>query len=67
MLNQGLKCRETKQIKLFYVDNRKKKTLIPIILQHVEPGSLIISDKFSSYVNLRREESHLDEYGYYHF
>ena len=42
MLNQGLKCRETKQVKLFYVDNRKKKTLIPIILQNVEPGSLII-------------------------
>ena len=63
----GLKCRETKQVKLFYVENRKKQTLLPLILQNIAPGSVIISDKFASYVNIRRDESHLDEHGYYHF
>ena len=40
-------------MKLFYVENRKKTTLF--------------SDKFSSYLNLKKEESYLDPYGYYHF
>ena len=62
-----MRCRETKQTKLFYVENRKKNTLLSLILQHVEPGSVIISDKFSSYLNIKRDESFLDNFGYYHF
>ena len=54
-------------MKLFYVENRKKTTLLPIIVKNVKPGSVIISDKFSSYLNLKKEESCLDPYGYYHF
>ena len=49
-----MRCRETKQTKLFYVENRKKNTLLSLILQHVEPGSVIISDKFSSYLKIKR-------------
>ena len=41
--------------------------MLSIILKYVKPGSVIISDKFSSYVNLKKEESHLDDFGYYHF
>ena len=62
-----MKCRETGEIRLFYVQNRKKKTLLPIIARNVNLGSTIISDKFASYLNIRKDESYLDQNGFYHF
>ena len=36
-------------------------------MKNVRPGSIVISDKFSSYLNLKKEESSIDPYEYYHF
>ena len=36
------------------VETRKEAELLPIIKQWIEPGTLIISDCWKSYVNLRR-------------
>ena len=62
----GIKCRTTKLTLLFPVPDKKKETLHPIILDHVQEGAEVISDKFSSYIT-RRGRSHLDELGYEHY
>ena len=63
----GLYCRKTKRIALFHVEDRKESTLIPLIIDNVEEGSTIMSDKFSSYVNIKTNESKLEQYGFEHF
>lgn len=52
----------TAERKLFAitVEDRSAKTLIPLILKHVMPGSIIYSDKWRAY-------SSLNELGYFHY
>jgi len=45
-------CRETREIFLKTVEKRDKKTLLPIIQEYVEPGSIIITDCWASYKDL---------------
>src|SRR5437763_1406269 len=45
---------------------KKKETLLSILINHVEPGSEVYSDKASSYVTVRGR-SHLEEYGFNHY
>ena len=55
------------RIALFHVPDRKESTLIPIIIQNVAEGTTIMSDKFSSYVNLKTNQSKIEQYGLDHF
>ena len=41
--------------------------LIPLIIDNLEEGSTIMSDKFSSYVNIKTNQSKLEQYGFEHF
>jgi len=52
---------------MFYVDNRKASTLTPIILEHIPKNSTLISDKYSAYVNIKRNESKLEQYDFNHY
>ncbi len=52
---------------MYYVEDRKSTTLTPLILNNIPPGSTIMSDKFSSYVNIHRNESKLEPYGFTHY
>ena len=52
---------------MFHVPDRKESTLIPIIIQNVAEGTTIMSDKFSSYVNLKTNQSKIEQYGLDHF
>ena len=49
-------CREDRKIFLETVATRDSDTLIPIIKSRIRPGSTIISDCWSSYTCLQREE-----------
>ena len=62
----GIKCRTTGIVLLFHVPNRRRATLVPYIENHVNPGSTIISDMYSVYVNSRNGESYLSTLGYDH-
>ena len=62
----GIYGRKSKKIALFYVENRSSNTLIPLILENIPINSTIISDKYSTYVNIRRNESRLERYNTYH-
>lgn len=42
-------CRETKECFLYNVPDRSATTLIPIIIQSIRPGSIIISDEWRAY------------------
>lgn len=48
----GLLERSTNRIKLFPVDDRKKETLLKLIMNNVEMGSTIYSDGWSAYKTL---------------
>ena len=63
----GLYCRKTKRIVLYHIPDRKEVTLIPLILTNVSEEKTIISDKFSSYVNIKRNSSKLEQFGISHF
>jgi hypothetical protein len=52
---------------MFYVDNHKASTLIPIIVENIPKNSTIISDKYSAYVNIKRDESKLEQYDFNHY
>lgn len=41
--------RQTKECFLFAVENRTAALLIPIIVENIAPGSIIMSDKWKSY------------------
>ena len=43
----------SRKIKLFYVEDRKESTLLPILLKHVHPKTTIWSDEWKAYVNLQ--------------
>jgi len=62
----GIKCRTTGISLLFPVPNKSKETLLPILLEHVEEGAQVISDKYSSYIT-RFDRSHLEEVGFDHY
>jgi len=65
----GLKCRTTKQVIIYPVLYRNRKTIIPIIRKHILPGTIIYSDMFSCYFNNRVSppESYLQQFGYIHY
>lgn len=46
----GMKCRTTGISLLFPVPNKSREVLLPIMVEHIEEGAQIISDKYSSYV-----------------
>ena len=62
----GIKCRTTGIVLLFPVQNKSKEVLLPILVQHVEEGSQVFSDKYSSYVT-RFGRSHIEEEGFDHY
>jgi len=50
----GILERTTRRCLLYVVPNRRRRTLFPIIAQHIDDNSFIILDEFSCYVNNRR-------------
>lgn len=62
----GMKCRATGRFLLFPIPDKSKETLLPILVDHVEEGTEVISDKYSSYVT-RNGRSHLEEIGFDHY
>ena len=54
----GIKCRTTNLLLLFPAPNKTQETLFPLIVEHVDKESQIISDKAASYVT-RTGRSHL--------
>jgi len=63
----GMRCRATGISLLFHVENRQQDTLFPIIEDHIEPGAVILSDMFATYVNPRNLNSHLNQLGFRHY
>lgn len=51
----GLVETETNKLILYPVQDRTEATLVEIILKHVEPGSTVLTDGWSSYLNLNKE------------
>ena len=47
----GLFCRSTKLIVIYYIKNRRKNHLYPLMKKHLFPGSTLITDEHKSYVN----------------
>ena len=63
MLSQGWKYDPSPKgtkIALFLVENHSSNTLIPLILENIPLNSTIISDKYSTYLNIKRNESRLE-------
>ena len=52
---------------LYYVPNRQKGLLIDKLKEHCTPGSIVMSDCHTSYLNLGSMKSHLSRYGFYHY
>lgn len=50
----GLIETATNKIILYPVENRTEATLVGIILKHVEAGSTVLTDGWSSYLNLNK-------------
>ena len=46
-------------MRFFNVENREKSTLLNIIKENVEPGSVVILDKAAAYVNFKKNTSHI--------
>jgi len=51
---------------LFPISDKSQETIFPIIIDHIDSGAEIYSDKFSTYVS-RRGNSHLENLGYGHY
>ena len=47
-------CRESKEVFLFAVPNRKEETLLECIKDKIKPNTTIISDCFASYKNIAK-------------
>ena len=45
-------CNETNDVFLIPVNKRDRETLIPIILDNVEPGTRIVTDCWGAYTGL---------------
>ena len=52
---------------VFLVQGKYQNSLLPIIHQHCDQGSTVISDSMASYVNYRNGQSHIENMGYDHF
>ena len=65
----GLIERSTKRFILFPISNREENTLTKVIIKFVKKGSIIYSDCYSSYVNIRStpKRSKISQFGYIHF
>jgi transposase-like protein len=46
-------CRNTKECFVIEVPDRKKNTLIPLIKQNIQKGSIIVSDEWKAYASLK--------------
>ena len=62
-----MKCRQTEIPILYYVTNRRKEFLYPLIKKHNLPGHTILSDTHASYVVLQSSVSNLAKLGLYHY
>ena len=56
--SKGKDDKECSKVRTFVVPNAKKKTLEPIIRQHVEEGSNVYTDSLASYAGLNPEFAH---------
>ncbi|HYX31243.1 MAG TPA: IS1595 family transposase [Pyrinomonadaceae bacterium] len=54
----GLLDRHSKQVRTMVVPNVRRRSLDPVVRQHVEAGSNIYSDAFKSYTSLQDEYVH---------
>ena len=63
----GMYCRQTKIPIIYHVKSRGFWNIHPLIKQHVEPGSIVISDEMQTYVNFQSSKSVLAKFGFYHF
>ena len=61
------KCLLLSSESLFFFFINFSSISLLIIARNVNLGSTIISDKFASYLNIRKDESYLDQNGFYHF
>ena len=61
--------RKSKRIILYYVPNRKKTTLLQLIINHVEVDNNIFLYKYSAYINIniKSNKSKLEKFNYDHF
>ena len=48
-------CRETKEIFMVRVPNRRRDTLYEVIKEHIREGSIIMSDEWAAYATLEQE------------
>ena len=48
----GMIERVKSRVFIFSVEDRKRQTLQPFITDHIQPGSTVHSDQFSTYFNL---------------
>ncbi len=51
----GFNERGPRKSRVFYVENRKRDALLPIILANVHPESHVISDQWAAYATLRQK------------
>ena len=51
---------------MFPVEDRRRETLLPIVLEHVEPGAVVISDKAPAYIT-NHNRSHLQPHSLDHY
>src|SRR4051812_41380634 len=64
--NFGIKCRTNGVLLLFPIPDKSQETIFPLLIEPVDEGSEIISDKFSSYIT-SRGRSHIEELGFNHY
>jgi len=57
----------SKKVVLYYVENRKQETLIPIIKQHVPIDTIVKTDQFKTYDKLDEDYLHLNVNHKQHF
>ena len=62
----GIKCQSTGRMLLFPALDKTKETVHPIIVEHIEQGADIISDKYRTYISQNRR-SQIEGYGFDHF
>ena len=52
---------------MYYVTNRRKHILHPLIRKHVFSGSIVMTDEHASYMSTLSGRSRLADYGLFHF
>jgi transposase-like protein len=48
----GCYCRETKQCRIVQVKNRKRSTIMPLLLKFMDSGSVVLTDFAKIYVGI---------------